>query len=159
MNGFVFDKGYEVELIKYDDLSTAFDFVSSAAPMEHRAYVSLDTGTIYWISELNPFEEEELPPDLETSDRYLAIPHRSDLDLGRGLALRFVEARLPHRYDKVGAIFRHRGAYAHFKELLAAEGCLEEWYAFEAEATDRALREWCRLNEINLGQSEKEPSA
>ena len=39
--------------VKYDDLSMAFDFVSFAGPMEHRAYVSLDTGTIYWISEAN----------------------------------------------------------------------------------------------------------
>ena len=45
--------------VKYDDLSTAFDFVSFAAPMEHRAYVSLDTGAIYWISEMNPLEDDE----------------------------------------------------------------------------------------------------
>jgi hypothetical protein len=30
--------------INYDDLSLAFDFVSSGAPMEHRAFVSLETG-------------------------------------------------------------------------------------------------------------------
>jgi hypothetical protein len=35
--------------------------------------------------------EEDLPDDLETSDRYLAIPHKNDLDLGNNLALRFVE--------------------------------------------------------------------
>ena len=56
-------------------------------------------------------------------------------------------------------MFRHRGAHARFKELLTAEDCLEEWYAFEAEATDRALREWCRLNEITLVQGETEQSA
>jgi hypothetical protein len=145
--------------IKYEDLSTAFDFVSSAAPMEHRAYVSLDTGTIYWISELNPFDEEELPPDLETSDRYREIPHKNDLDLGQRLALYFVEARLPDRYATVRAIFQHRGAYARFKELLAAAGHLEEWYAFEAEATERALSEWCRVNGINLVQGDNEQSA
>ena len=42
----------EMVTVKYDDLSTAFDFVSFAGPMEHRAYVSLDTGAIYWISDL-----------------------------------------------------------------------------------------------------------
>src|SRR5262245_54344173 len=70
--------------VKYEDLSAAFDFVSFAAPMEHRAYVSIDTGTIYWISDANPLEEE-LPEDLETSDRYIGIPHKNDLDLGRDL--------------------------------------------------------------------------
>ena len=67
--------------VKYEDLSAAFDFVSFAAPMEHQAYISIDTGNIYWISELNPLEEE-VPEDLETSDRYIAIPHKNDLDRG-----------------------------------------------------------------------------
>jgi hypothetical protein len=144
--------------VKYDDLSTAFDFVSFAGPEENRAYVSLDTGTIYWISETNPIEGNELPDDLETSDRYIAIPHKSELDLGNSLALRFVEERLPDRYTDVQALFRHRGAYARFKELLAAEGCLEKWYAFE-ESTERALRDWCKANEIHVAENGGQQSA
>ena len=136
--------------IKYDDLSAAFDFVSFAAPMEHRAYVSLDTGAIYWISETNPIEEEDLPDDLDTSDRYIAVPHKNELDLGNNLALRFVEEQLPDRYADVEDFFRRRGAYARFKDVLAAEGCLEKWYVFEAESTERALRDWCTANEIHL---------
>ncbi|MCZ7626324.1 MAG: hypothetical protein C3F12_14605 [Candidatus Methylomirabilota bacterium] len=144
--------------ITYEDLSLAFDFVSSGAPMEHRAYVSLDTGRIYWMSELNPIQEEETPDDLGTSDRFLAIPHKNDLNLGRRLALRFVEAHLPHRYDRVADIFRHRGAYGCFKEVLAAEGCLEQWYAFEAEATEDALKEWCRRNGVHLVGPDEKPT-
>ena len=139
--------------VKYDDLSMAFDFVSSARPMEHQAFVSLDTGAIYWITESGAIEEDELPDDLETSDRYIGIPHKNELDLGNSLALRFVEERLPDRYTDVVSFFRRRGAYARFKELLAAAGCLEEWYAFEAESTERALREWCKANEIHMAGS------
>ena len=124
--------------VKYDDLSMAFDFVSSGAPTENRAYVSLDTGAIHWISESNPIEEDELPDDLETSERYIEIPHKYDLDLGNSLALRFVEERLP---------------------LLAAEGCLEKWYAFEAESTERALRDWCKANEIHVAENGGQQSA
>ena len=144
--------------IKYDDLSMAFDFVNSAAPMEHRAYVSLDTGKVHWISELNPVDEEETPDDLETSGRYLEIPHKSELDLGRELALRFVEERLPDQYNRVADIFHRRGAYRQFKELLAAQGRLEQWYAFEAEATEQALREWCQENNIHLDERNDEPN-
>jgi hypothetical protein len=143
----------EMVTVKFDDLSMAFDFVSFAGPMEHRAYVSLDTGAIFWISETSPIEEDELPDDLETSDRYIAIPHKNELDLGKDLALRFVEQRLPDRYTDVQVYFRRRGAYARFKELLAAEDCLEDWYAFEAESTERALREWCKANEIQLAEN------
>jgi hypothetical protein len=145
--------------VKYDDLSMAFDFVRSAGPMEHAAYVSLDTGAIYWVSEENPIEDDELPDDLDTSDRYLEIPHKNDLDLGRELAFRFVEARLPDRFTDVENFFQHRGAYARFKDLLEAEGRLEEWYAFEAEATERALREWCEANGIQLTVDDGDQSA
>ena len=143
--------------VKYDDLSTAFDFVSFAGPWSIGIRVAgyrcdLD-------SETNPIEEDELPDDLETSDRYIAIPHKNELDLGNDLALRFVEERLPDRYRDVQAFFRRRGAYARFKALLAAEGCLEEWYAFEAESTERALREWCKENEIHLAENGGQQSA
>lgn len=145
--------------IQFDDLSTAFDFVSFAAPFEHRAFVSLDTGAIYWVSATSPIDEEDLPDDLETSDRYIAIPHKNELDLGNNLALRFVEEHVPDRYADVEDFFRRRGAYARFKELLAAEGWLEQWYAFEAESTERALRHWCKANEIRLAESGSQQSA
>ena len=139
--------------VKYDDLSAAFDFVSFAAPFEHQAFVSMDTGAIYWVSETGAIEDEDLPDDLETSDRYIAIPHKNDLDLGNQLAFRFAEEQLPHRYASVEACFQRRGAYARFKKLLEAEGCLEKWYAFEADATERALRDWCAANDIQLADT------
>ena len=144
--------------VKYDDLSMAFDFVSFGTPMEHAAYISLDTGAIYWISEDNP-TEEETPEDLETSDRYIAIPHKNDLDLGADLALRFAAEELPERYDRIEQFFRHRGAYGRFKEFLAVEGRLDQWYRFEAEATETALREGCAANGIHVIEKNHESSA
>ena len=58
--------------VRHDDLAMAFDFVSYAGPMEHSAYVSLDTGKIWWTSDSGDAFDEELPDDLETSGRYLA---------------------------------------------------------------------------------------
>ncbi|SAL81144.1 hypothetical protein AWB68_06042 [Caballeronia choica] len=138
--------------VKYDDLSMAFDFVASAAPMEHDAYVSLDTGQVYWRSEVND-DLDEIPDDLETSDRYLAIPHQNDLDLGISLALRFVAQALPARYEQVEEFFQRKGAYSRFKELLHSEGVLESWYAFEADSVDRALRQWCADNGIGITET------
>jgi hypothetical protein len=122
-----------VVTIAYDDLSLAFDFVSSASPMEHNAYICLDTGNIYWTSQLAPMDED-VPDDLESSDRYIAIPHKNDLDLGRALTLRFVAEELPERYERTRDFFRSRGAYARFKQLLESEGILEKWYRFETDA-------------------------
>ncbi|MCG5076907.1 hypothetical protein [Paraburkholderia tagetis] len=136
--------------VKHDDLSLAFDFVSYAAPTEHNAYVSLDTGKIWWTSDSGDAFDEEIPDDLETSDRYLAIPHKNELDLGRRLALRFVAQELPACYDQAEGFFRRQGAYAHFKDLLEREGVLERWYSFEADAVDSALRQWCAENGLEL---------
>jgi hypothetical protein len=135
--------------VKFDDLSLALDFVGSASPSENNAYISLDTGQIYWTSELNPLDED-VPHDLETSDRYLVLPHKTELDLGKGLALRFAVGELPHCYDRIVGFFRRKGAYARFKDLLDSEGALERWYKYEAEATGKALRDWCAENDIHL---------
>jgi hypothetical protein len=137
--------------VRHDDLSMAFDFVSCAAPMEHSAYISLDTGEVYWTSDSSEaFDDGEIPDDLETSDRYLAIPHKNELDLGSHLALRFVAQTLPACYDQVEGFFRRRGAYACFKELLEREGVLERWYSFETDAVESALRQWCAENGLEL---------
>ena len=136
--------------VKFDDLSSAFDFVSYAAPMEHQAYISLDTGKIYWISDAIDTIEEEIPEDLEDSDRYLAIPHKHELDLGSSLALRFAAQQLPAHYGQVEGFFRRRGAYARFKNLLEREGALELWYAFEADSAEKALRQWCAENGLEI---------
>lgn len=132
--------------VKFDDLASAFDFVSYAAPMEHQAYISVDTGKVYWISDAIDTIEEEIPEDLEDPDRYLAIPHKNELDLGSSLALRFAAQQLPARYDQVEGFFRRRGAYARFKDLLEREGALDRWYAFEANSVENALRQWCAEN-------------
>jgi len=122
--------------------------------MEHQAYISLDTGAIHWVSEDNPIDEE-VPEDFETSDRYIAIPHKHDLDLGRELVLRFAEEELPEQFDRIHAFFRRRGAYARFKDVVAAEGRLEKWFQFEA-ATEAALTEWCAANDIRVVKNHRE---
>ena len=142
--------------VKLDDLSLAFEFVGAGAPCENKAYVSLDTGEIFWTSELNPMDED-LPDDLETSDRYLSVPHKTDLDLGKRLALRFVASELPGCYDQVAGFFRHAGAYARFKALLDSKGALDRWYAYEAESIEQALRAWCAENGLELSESPRSP--
>jgi hypothetical protein len=137
------------------DLRTTFEFMSVGAG-EHSAYICLDTGKIY--SQSAGLEEEaDLPADLETSDRYIVVPHKNDLDLGRRLALAFIDQELPEDYDTVAGFFRRRGAYGRFKELLHARGKLQPWYEFEERATEKALLAWCEENGISLVDDERAP--
>lgn len=135
--------------INLDELRNAFEFVSSGPSSEHSAYICIDTGIIYWSSNVIDLEEE-IPDDVETSDRYIAVPHKNDLKLGQSLALSFIDREIPHEYNFAASLFRKRGAYRRFKELLQTEGLLEKWFAFEANASDLALQDWCKENNIEL---------
>lgn len=141
--------------IKYADLLDAFEFVSAGAPFESRAFICADTGLIYCTSDTLELDED-VPEDLETSDRYIAIPHRNDLNLGRELVLSFVDQALPDDYGTVAGFFRSKGAYSRFKQLLESRGVLETWYLFEANAVEAALREWCEENRIQLSPAQPE---
>src|SRR5215468_5990348 len=100
--------------VNAEELRTTFEFVSFGAPLEHSAYICVDTGKIYCHSlSAGLGEEEDLPEDLETSDRYIAVPHKNDLGLGRRLALVFVAQELSDEYNTVAGFFRRRGAYSH----------------------------------------------
>ena len=60
--------------VNAEELRTTFEFVSFGAPLEHSAYICVDTGKIYCHSVSAGLEEEDLPEDLETSDHYIAVP-------------------------------------------------------------------------------------
>ena len=134
--------------VKADDLRNAFEFVSSDSQC---AYISLDTGRIYWQSDdLDRDNAEDLPDDLDTSDPYIAVPHKNELNLGRRLVLAFADQELPDDAETIENYFRRRGAYARFNDLLHARDALQRWYDFEERATEAALLAWCEAHDIQL---------
>jgi len=62
----------------------------------------------------------------------------------------FVRSRCPEEIDRVLSIFRRRGAYGRYKELLEQKSLLDEWYVFEQQRTRQALLHWCEENSIEL---------
>lgn len=140
--------------IRFRELLEAFEFVGFGTEFEHSAYIDRDSGAIFCVS--SEIELEGVPDDLETSDRYVAVPHKNDLNLGRDLALSFIDEAISREYDTVAGFFRKKGAYGRFKDLLDARNLLERWYAFETQETEKALRAWCQANDITIVD---EPSA
>jgi len=136
-------------VVDFSGLMDAFAFAGVAGPFDNRAYVDTVTGRIYLVSDELELEEN-LPEDLEESDRYLAVPGKNELDLGRALVDRFLRLRLPGDVDQVAAFFRHKGAYSRLKILFADRGVLQQWYEFEQAETKAALRVWCEEREIEL---------
>jgi hypothetical protein len=135
--------------VKFTELQHSFEYVSFGAPFEHAAYLCLETGEFHWHSEFGD-NDEELPEDIDDESKYIAVPHKNDLDLGNRLVFRFAEHHLPDDYDEVRDMFRSRGAYRRFRELLARRNALDAWYAYENQATVDALREWCASRGVEL---------
>lgn len=137
--------------VSFQQLLEAFEFVSVAnGPGEHQAVLCRQTGKIYWHSEFSELDElnDELPDDVEDDEKYVTIPAKRELGLGKPLALDFTREFLPNDFDEVRYIFDRRGAYSKFRSLLARRNAVDRWHNFESKATERALREWCELNSI-----------
>src|SRR5215470_3352625 len=87
-------------------------------------------------------------PDDIDDKKYILIPDKRELDLGKPLVLDFAREFLPDDYDEVRRIFSRRGAYRRYKGLLVRRGALERWYDFSNKSEETALREWCAENGI-----------
>ena len=135
---------------KFDDIMEAFTFVNfdESGIANQTAVLDNSTGKIYWDSE--DTEIHEIPEGFLNSEDAIEIPKTNELGLGTELVFKFTDAKIPEYYEKVKCFFGSRGAYSRFKEFLKSKGLLEEWYKFEEEAQEEALREWCKDNEIEL---------
>ena len=137
--------------VSFSDLQPAFEYVSGGGMGENEAYLDRQSGKIYWHSEFGD-NDEELPDDIG-DEKYISIPDKRQLDLGKPLVLDFAREFLPDDYDEVRHIFSRGGAYRRYKDLLVRRGVLDLWYDFSNKAEQAALREWCAENGIALSET------
>ncbi|MEO8023322.1 hypothetical protein [Polaromonas sp.] len=133
------------------DLVEAFDWASAAGPFENGAYVCRATGRIWLTTDFDDTGEKP-PEDIEDELLYLPVPGRAELDLGKSLALRYVEEHMPESLERVRSFFAKAGAYSRFKQLLGDAGQLDSWYAYELQSTHEALRAWAAENGIEVAE-------
>ena len=138
--------------VSFNDILIAFESTNMGGMGESQAYLCKQSGKIYFHSDRLELEEliDELPDDIEDEEKYLQLPDKYELDLGKQLVLAFAREFLPDDFDEVRRIFSRRGAYANFKSLLATRGAVDQWHRFQDKATEQALREWCELHDIKL---------
>ena len=134
--------------IKFSDIEDAFFYVSSAPMTTNTAVLCKETGELFYASDYT--DENEIPEDIYYRDDCIEIPHKNDLDLGRNLVFEFVEEYLPGDFDRVRNIFRRKGAYGRYKDLLDDRGLSQEWYDFENTRQAETIRQWCKDDEIKL---------
>ncbi len=139
--------------VNFNEIEDAFMFVNMGQAYEHLAYVSKESGKIYYYSEYGD-TLEELPDDID-DPIYVAIPYSNELGLGRNLSLEFTRKFIEQQAEYVESIFRKKGAYSRFKDLLEQVGELDHWYRYEEEAQRTRLLEWCEDNEIPLSGNQQ----
>lgn len=135
--------------VRLSELLDAFEWVSAVGPFENLAYVCRQSGKVWLVSDFDDAGEDP-PDDVGDEALYLSVPGKTELDLGRHLALEFTAQELPDGSRDVAGFFARPGAYARFKDFLAERGALEAWYAYEAGGVERALRAWAAQNDVEL---------
>jgi len=103
-------------VVNFEDIVDAFDFVSFGQMYELQVFLNKETGETHWHSELSD-DFEELPEDID-DEKYIEIPHKNQLALGKNLVLEFARQYLPNDTEEIESIFRREGAYSRFKALL-----------------------------------------
>lgn len=125
--------------ISRDDLHLTVEHVTGGQVHGAAAYVDRQTGATLWAGD---GMEEPLPDDIDNEERYLPVPSRKELGIGRNDALAFTEEHAPQLLDRAEAIFRRAGAFQSFKVLMHDAGLLPQWYAHQHVRLWEALEEW-----------------
>jgi hypothetical protein len=139
--------------VSIGDITEAFEFANTGGSMgEFLAFVCRRTGKIHHQTDFPDAAEMnvELPDDINDEEKYVALPDKRELGLGKPLVLDFARQFLSNDFDDVRYFFNRPGAYPKFKALLARRGAIDDWHAFEAKATEQALRDWCALHSIEI---------
>lgn len=97
--------------VKLAGLEDALMFTSAGGGHDTMAWVCRETGLVHWHSE-DSDEFEPLPEDIDDAQRYVTVPDKRGIGLGKPLALEFARTYLPACHEQVCTMFSHRGAYA-----------------------------------------------
>ena len=115
-----------------NEIEDAMMFVSSSGYGDNSAILDKSTGKIYYQSDYGDLDElEDIPEGEYDPNIHIEIPHKNELDLGRNLVFEFVEEHLSNDFERVREIFRRKGAYGRYKDMLEERGLLKKWYDFE----------------------------
>ena len=133
--------------VSYAELEFAYMICDQSQIVETVGFVCAKTGAIHIDGDE---EEGTLPDDLYENSQYVQIPDKQELDLGVGLVFKFILENDSEIYDQVRSIFRSRGAYHRYKELLDSRQKLNQWYEFEASAIKHELTQWCNEHGIDV---------
>lgn len=133
--------------ILYNNLEDAFLWSSATPEFQTQAFICRSTGKTYFRGD---DELDELPEDIEDDSKYVVVPGKNEFDLGLALVMRFTYRHAPQLEQSIQDLFRRKGAYSRFKDLLLANDLLDSWHEYESQATQDALEAWASENGFSV---------
>ena len=116
-------------LVSLKDILGAFEFVCAGDGGEHEAFLCKQSGKLYCHSGLCD-DLDILPDDIGDSEKFLQIPDKRELDLGKPLALDFPARRLRRR----STIFQQKGRLRQIQGSIGSKGRARSMVRFRGES-------------------------
>jgi hypothetical protein len=93
-------------------------------------------------------EEAKVAVLIETTDRYLALPDRVDVNEWDIMNEFSRQVKQEDIRSKLLRAVQGNHAFRRFKDVIADHNMWDEWNPFRREAFAEILREWCEENDI-----------
>ena len=122
-------------LVSMKDIQEAFEFVCAGGGGEHEAFLCRQSGKVYCHSELCD-DLDILPDDIGDSEKFLQIPDKRELDLGKPLALDFARQFLPGDFDDVRQ--QQKGRLRQIQGSVGSKGCARSMVRFRGESRGKS---------------------
>ena len=101
-------------------------------------------------------EEAELAVQIETTDRYLALPDRFDVNEWEIMSEFCHEVKPDNIRALLMRAIRGDHAFRRFKDQIATHDMWDQWNRFRRHAFEQIMRDWCEENGITLAARQKQ---
>jgi hypothetical protein len=130
-------------------------FVSEEALSLSEPESESETDSVFPLADWQK-DEVELARRIQSSDRYLALPGRLEVNEWNIMSEFCDQIKRDDVRAKFADSIRGRGAFRRFKDQLAHFDLWDQWNEFRRSAFGEIMREWCEEKGIILTVSQKQ---
>jgi hypothetical protein len=140
--------------VNWNELLNTFDFVSLGQPDEHQAVLCRESGKFLWYSDLMD-DRDEWPDDADDEENISGyLIRRNSISASLWYS---TSSKSFYRTNSI-TCGGYSSARAHtpVSRICCNERMLDRWHDFETKATEKALKEWCDVNDVAIDGRDRE---
>lgn len=117
---------------------------------ESKAFYDSETRDIVWLSEYTMSRAEyEATSEALDEHGFVRLPTKRDIH-EYGIMKDFIETVSEDAQERLWEAINGRGAFRRFKDTVVKLNLDQRWYDFRDAAFEKAAREWCEENDIEI---------